>query len=82
MVYVIENGQGLSPCVTGGLRIACTVVRIAEMGQGGGLPPAFFAVGQQVQGFLVADGSLLVLGEPVVDIAEAVPGVGLVEPVV
>ena len=68
--------------MAGGLRVACTVVRIAEMGQDGGLPPAFLAVGEQVQGFLVADGGLLVLGEPVVDIAEAVPGVGLVEPVV
>jgi hypothetical protein len=52
-------------------------VHIAEAGEGAGLEIAVTESAVQIESTLVADRGLLVVGEPVVGVTQAVPGAGL-----
>src|SRR5712691_5467730 len=82
MADAVEDVQGVPPGLAGGLRAACTVVGVAEVSQDDGLPVEFSGRGEEAQSLLVAPDGLLVLTEPVMDVAEAVPNVCLVELIV
>ena len=81
VLNVVEDGQGFGPGVAGGSHVAGGVAGVAEVVEDDGGAVAFFGLGQQAQGLLVAAGGLGMLAELVVDVADAVPGAGFIEPV-
>jgi hypothetical protein len=74
---VVEDGQGLSPGIVGGLGIAGGEAGLAEAGEGVGFLVAVAEILEQVQGMLVTGEGLVVVPEVVVGVAEAVPRVRL-----
>jgi hypothetical protein len=77
VVQVVEDGQGLLPCLTGCFGRAGRVVGVAEVGEGHGFPIPAAEVAVQVDGVVVAGNGLGVVAEVLMGVAEAVPGTGL-----
>jgi len=73
----VDDDQSLGPCSTCGAEVTRGVLGLTEVGETGGFAVAIPAPMEQVDGLPVADDSLLVLTKMMVDIAEAVPDVGL-----
>src|ERR1051326_49932 len=77
VIDLLEDPQGLRPGPAGGASVARAEVHIAEAGEGTGLVVAVTESAVQAESTLVADRGLLVVGEPLVSVTQAVPGAGL-----
>ena len=77
MLDVVEDGQGLPPCVAGRLAVTCGVVGVAEVAEHLGFAEAVAEFAGEVECVPVAGDGLVVLAKAVVGVAEGVPGGGL-----
>jgi hypothetical protein len=74
---VFENLQGIPPSPQSGDGIPRQLVRLAQPQQRFGGQIALTHSAEQLQGVLVAGNGLAMIAEVVMDVSEAVPGVGL-----
>jgi hypothetical protein len=81
VLQVLEYDQGLLPDTSRFQRVPCGVVDFAEMGEHLGFLVTVAEVPEDMQGAMMAVGGIGEVAELVLDVAEAVPGVRLAEPV-
>lgn len=82
MVDLFENGQSLLPGVTRCVKVAAGAVGVSEVGQVFGFIAASSEPTVEAKRLFIAGDGLIVMSSLMVNVAEAVPGMGLPDDVV